>query len=63
MTVPVDDLETHPKKFVSVIQLAGYLSVSRRTLYYHINKGALRAVKRVGVIRIPIEEARRYARA
>lgn len=62
-TKPITDLDHYPKKFITPIQLAMYLGVGRRTIYHHIDKGALRVVKRVGVIRIPIEEARRYVSA
>lgn len=57
---PVDDLATRHKP-VSLIQLAGYVGVTRRTLYTHVEKGALKVVKRGGVIRVTAAEARRYA--
>jgi excisionase family DNA binding protein len=61
-TPPVDDdLAHYPRKFIAPIQLARYLSISRRTIYHHIQKGALRVRKIEGTIRIPIDEARRYA--
>ena len=57
----IADIHTYPKRYVSLLQLAEYLGMERRTIYYHVEKGALQVVKRVGVIRVPIEEARRYA--
>ncbi len=59
----IDDLDTTTAKFLSLQQLAEVLNVARRTLYYHAEKGALRVVKRGGVRRVPIAEARRYASA
>lgn len=56
---PIDDLRTHTKP-VSLIQLAVYIGVTRRTLYTHIDKGALKVVRRGGVIRVTPKEARRY---
>lgn len=49
------------RKPVSLIQLADFMGVTRRTLYTHIEKGALKVVKRGGVIRVTPNEARRYA--
>lgn len=61
-TPPVtDDLAHYPRKFIAPGQLARYLNVSRRTIYHHIEKGALSVRKIGGVVRIPIDEARRYA--
>lgn len=60
-TGTIDTLATHPGKFVSPRQLAEYLNVDPRTIYYHIDKGALRARRIGGVLRIPIAEARSYA--
>ncbi len=57
---PIDDLLHHTKP-VSLIQLATYLGITRRTLYTHVEKGALKVVKRGGVIRVTPREARRYA--
>ncbi len=57
------DLARHPDSHVTVAQLAAYWGVSEKTIRRDIDKGALKAV-RVGsnalIIRIPIEEARRY---
>lgn len=58
----IANLSTHPDPHVSVGALARYYGVSPSTIYRHIIKGALRAVC-VGperLIRIPIDEARRY---
>lgn len=57
----IDDLVHYPHKFIAPIQLARYLNLSRRTVYHHLEKGALRGRKIRGSIRIPIAEARRYA--
>lgn len=59
-TPVVADLTTYPRKFLSPIQLACYIGVSRRTIYHHIDKGALRARRIGGVLRIHITEARKY---
>lgn len=55
------DLATWRKAFVSPIQLAAYVGVTRRTIYHHIEKGALAARRIGGVVRIRTAEARRYA--
>lgn len=55
------DLQTFQNKYVRPKQLAMYVDVSIRTIYHHIDKGALRAVKIGGILRIPIADARRYA--
>jgi excisionase family DNA binding protein len=54
-------LATHPKKFVTVDELALYLELPHRTLYHHIAKGALPALRFGRLIRIPIADARSYA--
>ena len=59
----IRDLRTHEIPFVTVAELAAYVRLTTRTLYKEIAAGELR-VKRVGPrgnIRIPIEEAQRYA--
>lgn len=56
-----DDSLLRRRKPVSLIQLADYVGVTRRTLYTHVEKGALKTVKRLGVIRVTAKEARRYA--
>ena len=59
------DLARHEAAYVTVQELAQYLCVHERTLYHHIEKGALVCVRLGGpgssVLRIPISEARRYA--
>ena len=57
---PLTDLSTFPHKYVRPQQLAFYANVPVRTIYHHISKGALRAVKIVGSLRIPIDVARAY---
>ena len=59
-TKPISDLDRYPRKFISPIQLATYFGISRRTVYYHIAKGALQVVRRGGVVRIHVDEAKRY---
>jgi excisionase family DNA binding protein len=56
------DLKTHPKPFVTVAELIDYTEVPKRTMYHHIEKGVLKAVKIGGCLKIPIEEARRYVK-
>lgn len=58
---PIDDLATYSKKYVTPAQLAAYVGITRRTIYHHIDKGALRVVHIGGVIRIRIRDARTYA--
>lgn len=55
-----DDLRTR-RKPVSILQLARYLGLTRRTLYNHRDKGALAVVKVGGTLLVPAKEARRYA--
>lgn len=62
-TEPIADIDTYPKKYISPIQLAMIFNINRRTVYKHIEKGALRVVRRCGVVRIHIDEARRYLSA
>ena len=57
---PLKDLETYPHKYVRLQQLSVYADVPIRTIYHHISKGALRAVKIGGRLRIPIQTARAY---
>lgn len=59
-TPAIPDLATYPKKFVSPQQLADYCGVSRRTIYHHIEKGALPTRRIGGVLRIHISIAREY---
>jgi len=60
-TQPIKDLKTYPKKHVTPIQLAMYVGVSRRTIYHHIDKGALPIHKLGGIIRIRKSDALIYA--
>lgn len=58
----IRDLASHPYPFVTVEELADCLTVTTKTIYRHIDKGALHVVRIGGTtIRIPIHEARRYA--
>lgn len=59
-TEPIDDLARCPRKLITPIQLALYAGVTRRTIYHHIEKGALKVRHVGGVIRIHITEARKY---
>lgn len=61
MDEPITDLDSYPKKLLTLEAYADYLQVSTHTLYRHIDKGSLFAVKVGGLLRIPIEEARRFA--
>ena len=59
----IRNLRTHDAPFMTVAELAAYVRLTTRTLYKEIAAGELR-VKRVGPrgnIRIPLEEAQRYA--
>lgn len=61
-TIPqIVDLGTYAKKYVTPAQLACYVGITRRTMYHHIDKGALPVVKIGGVLRIRIRDARAYA--
>lgn len=55
------DLRTYPRRFVRPLQLHRYTGIPLRTLYHHIEKGALPSVKRGGICVITIEAARAYA--
>ena len=59
-TIPIADLTTYRGKYLSPIQLALYVGVTRRTIYTHIDKGALRATKIGGVVRIRLVDALIY---
>lgn len=61
MATPIKDLATHPRPFVSIGALAEYLEISPRTVYHHIEKGTLKANKIGGRLKIPLEEAQRFA--
>jgi len=58
---PIVDLRTHPTKFVRPTALGRYLGIARRTIYNHIDKGALKTVKRGGILVVRIADAREYA--
>lgn len=57
----IESLATHRGKFVRPLQLSRYTGISIRTIYHHIDKGALLAVRRRGILVIRIEIARKYA--
>ncbi len=57
---PLTDLATYPCQYVRPQQLAVYTDQSIRTIYHHIEKGALRAVKIGKSLRIPTKVARQY---
>ena len=63
-TSPILNLYTHEESYVSVSELAAYWTVSERTIYRDIQKGALKVVRvgSAGTIRVPIEAARLYGR-
>lgn len=58
---PITSLATHRARFVRPLALSRYTDIPIRTIYYHIEKGALPAVRRRGLLLITIEEARAYA--
>jgi excisionase family DNA binding protein len=60
-TEPIKNLKTYPKKHVTPIELATYVGVPRRTIYHHIEKGALPFKKRGGAIIIRKSDALAYA--
>jgi len=41
---PITDLETHPRAFVTVAELAEYWAVSRQQIYGQISTGTLSAI-------------------
>lgn len=57
---PIEDLATDKRKFFRPAELADYAGVTRQIIYYHIKKGALRARRIVGVIRITKKDALDY---
>lgn len=57
----VEDLTTYTGPNLTLLQLAEAIDVPRRTLYYHVEIGALKVVRRGGVIRVLTSEALRYA--
>jgi excisionase family DNA binding protein len=58
--VPIADLRTYRRRFVSAAQLADYVGVTRKTIYQHIRKGALPVHKMGGVVRIRKADALAY---
>jgi len=61
-TPPVtDDLAHYSRRYIAPIQLARYLAIPKRTIYHHIEKGALRVRKIGGLLRVHIDDARAYA--
>lgn len=58
---PIVDLRTHPSRYVTLDQLALYFSMSRRSLYNYIEKGALKARKIGSSIRVHVDDARSFA--
>ena len=61
LAMSIRDLRTHRKAYVTVRELGEYLNLSVRMLYREIAAGEL-GTKRFGrAIRIPVDEARRYA--
>ncbi len=58
---PITSLATHPRKFVRPVALSRYTGIPIRTIYHHIDKGALPAVTRGGTIQVRVEDARDYA--
>lgn len=63
MDAMILDLSTHQAKHVTVQELAEYWNVTPKTIYRHVDKGALQVLRLPGGdIRIPIEEARAYGK-
>ena len=61
-TLPqIQDLKSYPKKFLAPVQLAVHMGISRRTIYHHIEKGALPIHHVGGLIRIRKHDALVYA--
>lgn len=59
--VQIPDLKTYTKRFVTPRQLSDYVGVPRRTVYHHIDKGALPVHRIGGAVMIRIVDARKYA--
>ena len=57
---PLTDIRTYSAKYVRPQQLAVYADVPIRTIYYHIQKGALHAVRIGCRLRIPTQIAKQY---
>lgn len=61
----IDDLATHPTKFVTVPALAAYWGVSRKKIYRDADKGCFPGALQVGhngPLRIPTTAARQHGR-
>ena len=56
----IRNLAKSGRAFMSPLQVAEYVGVTRRTIYHHMEKGALHFVKIGGVIRISLPEVLRY---
>lgn len=57
------DLDDPRTRHVTVRDLAAYWNVTTKTIYRHIDKGALKVLRLPGGnIRIPVEEARAYGK-
>jgi excisionase family DNA binding protein len=61
----VQDLRAHFGEFVTVAEVARYWHVSERTVYRHIEKGALRVIRigPFGRLRLNIRDALNYGQA
>lgn len=57
---PIMNLRTYRGRYLSVLALARYVGTTRRTIYNHIDKGALPVVKIGGVLRVRREDALVY---
>lgn len=57
----IEDLSTYRRAYVTPAQLADYVQVSRRMIYKHIEKGALKARRIGNVVRIKRRDALVYA--
>lgn len=58
--IPLTDLNKFPLKYVRLQALSEYCDIPLRTIYYHVDIGALHAVKIGGVLRVPIDDAKAY---
>ncbi|MBP7568794.1 MAG: helix-turn-helix domain-containing protein [Acidobacteria bacterium] len=58
----IKDLATHKETHVTAVELAEYWRVCVRTVYYQVEKGALRATRVGRQLRIRTDDARAYGR-
>lgn len=58
--VPIADLRTYRKRYVTPAQLADYIGVTRQMIYQEIRKGALPVRRIGGVVRILKDDAMAY---